>query len=731
VNNRVSETRDITLPADASQVIRIFVTTQKDIQTLTNSTVKLTASVLGAPQISSMSSCTFKIIPSEKVKFDAYNRIPLRISGLFATNNPHGDRSFGYMYNIEGGGALAPGEKKRVYVHFRGPNRQGNPVLGQNDVYTVKFSSPKTELILGDNSFSLTQLTEGNRLGRGVSYEHKFKKIKLGGFVNFPRFYPSLKRVIAANAGYFSSDKFNLNLNVLNKTFVSDSSNMLLSVSGKIKPFSWNNINFEYATGSAKGKMTKAFNFEFKIRHKSYSLFVNYTRADPDFSGYVSNTEFVSSGFSISLLKKLNLSANYFFNHTNMALDTMYANAPYSKNLIFSLGYGFSANTMLSLSVNKTTMEDMSTPKQFYYGDFMGQVSFATRIKRIGISFYGSLGKTTNYLTPKGDELATKTTMNSNLSVQYKINNHIDFTSFISYLGGQQFINKSFKRYLYGGTFNASWKNKFKISLQYQNNYSLQELYKNRSLVGFDAHYMLTKHDEIGANLNYILMSNSVNKTQIAANVVFTHALNFPSSKRKDVGNLHGRIVNDSVDNIRGLRVTLAGNVLYTDKKGEFDFQNVKVGTHYLFVDASTAGYDAIAARPGPYKIDIVPGKTVNFELKMTRAGIIKGKVTVKKDNSLTNKGYVGVKKQLKRLIVEVNDGNEVFRSYTNADGTFSFTDLRPGAWKVKVYKKGIPDGYELETSEFNVNLASEQTKFISVVVKKIYHKIQFQQASW
>jgi uncharacterized surface anchored protein len=78
-----------------------------------------------------------------------------------------------------------------------------------------------------------------------------------------------------------------------------------------------------------------------------------------------------------------------------------------------------------------------------------------------------------------------------------------------------------------------------------------------------------------------------------------------------------------------------------------------------------------------------------------------------------------------------VNDGNEVFRSYTNADGTFSFTDLRPGAWKVKVYKKGIPDGYELETSEFNVNLASEQTKFISVVVKKIYHKIQFQQASW
>jgi hypothetical protein len=60
-----------------------------------------------------------------------------------------------------------------------------------------------------------------------------------------------------------------------------------------------------------------------------------------------------------------------------------------------------------------------------------------------------------------------------------------------------------------------------------------------------------------------------------------------------------------------------------------------------------------------------------------------------------------------------------------------SFTDLRPGSWKVKIYKKGIPEGYELETDSFDVTLSPAQKKEINVIVKKIYHKIQFQQPNW
>ena len=731
VNNRVSETRNITLPPKTSQIIRVFVATNKEAKTITTKSVKIMTSILGAPKINSASYCTFKIIPTEKVKFDAYNRIPVRVSGLFATNNPAGVRTYGYMYNIQGGGRVAPGEKKWVQFQFRGPNRQGNPVLGQTDKYYVKYSNESSKVVVGDYNFGLTPITEGSRLGRGISYNHDFRKIRVGGFVNFPRFYPNLKRVISAHGGYFSGEKVKLNVGFLNKTFVSDSSTQLFTVFGKIMPFAWNKIGFEYAEGMAKGKASKAYSFDFKIHRKTLNLFVNYTRADPDFPGYISNTEFVSSGISYTFFHKLNLSANYYFNHMNMALDTMYSNAPYSKNMIFALGYHFSINSSLSLSVSKSTMEDMNTPKQFYYSDDRAQLAFSTRIKRIEINLYSSIGKTTNFLKPKNNELGKKTVLNTNLSVQYKVNNHINFSSFVSYLGGQQFINSNFKSYLYGGSFNMAFRNKFKLSFQYQNNYTMQEYYRTRSLMGFRANYKLSKHDEVGALLNYILKNDQVRRTQLSASFNFTHSFNIPSSKRKDVGNLHGKIINNGVGNIKGLRITLDGNTIYTDKEGVFDFQNVMVGAHYLFVDVSNAGIDAIAAAPGPYKIDIMPGITVNFKMTLTLAAQIKGKISIKKDKNLTKKGYATVKKALKPLIVEVNNGNEVFRAYTNPDGTFLFTDLRPGKWKVKVYDKGIPEGYKLETNEFNVDLVSHGTKFVTVIVKKVYHKIQFQQNNW
>ena len=731
VNNKVSETRNITLPPKSSQVIRVFITTNKDALNLATKTVKITASILGKPKIHSASYCAFKVIPTKQAKFDKYNRIPVRISGLFATNNPNGIRSYGYMFNIQGGGVLIPGKDKRLYFQLRGPNRQGNPVLRQTDKYYASYSTAHSKAVVGDHGFGLTPLTEGSRLGRGVSYQHKFKKIGLGGFVNFPRYYPGLKRVISANGSYFSKEKFKLKLGLLNKTYVSDSAALMLSISGKMKLFSWNDVGFEYAEGMAGGKSSKAFSFDFNINRKALNLFLHFTKADPDFPGYVSNTEFASSGISFTFFHKLRLSANYYFNHTNMALDTMYSNAPFSKEITFSLGYQFSFNSSVSLTAFQSTMEDMNVPKQFYYSSSMAQLAFTTRIKRIQFNLYGSMGKTTNYLQPTGKELAVKMVVNSNISMRYRVNDHVSVSGFVRYLGGEQFINSSFKKYLYGGTLSIVWRNKFKMSLQYQNNYTVQEYYKTRSLIGFVANYDLSKHDEVGAYLNYGLKNDKVKQTQLSASLNFTHLLNVPSSKRKDVGNLHGVITGNGADNVQGLRVTLAGNVAYTDKKGVFDFQNVKIGTHYLFIDVSNAGMDAITTRPGPYKINILPGATVNFNMPLTLSGQIKGKIEVKKDKSLTAQGYTTVKEALKPLIVEVSNGKEVFRTYTDTDGAFCFTDLRPGKWKVKIYDKGIPEGYRLEKEGFDLDLKPHEVKAIPVIVKKIYHKIQFQKSNW
>ncbi|MBN2639634.1 MAG: carboxypeptidase regulatory-like domain-containing protein [Bacteroidales bacterium] len=730
INNRTSETHNITLSPDSSQVIHILISAPKKIQNVTQTNVGVKAFILGAPDINSSSTSNYKIIPSEKVKFDAYNRIPVRISGMFATNNPNGVRSYGYMYDIEGGGILKPGKRKTLYFHFRGPNRQGEPILGQTDIYSARYSTPKTKLLLGDQTFGLTQLTEASRLGRGVEIEQRFNKLGIGGFINIPRYYPSLKQVISFHGSLYLK-KIELKAGYLNKSFVSNSSAQLITISGNFQPVKWSKIKFEYATGSSGGTSSKAYSANLSINRKPFTLFIDYSKADPEFPGYFSNSEYISSGLGITLLKKLNINFNYFFNHVNIALDTIYANAPYSNSMALSIGYRLSINSSLSISFSKNTMEDMSTQKQFYYTDQNIRLSLMSRIKRIDFNLYSTLGKTTNLLQVKEGELATKTVLNANLSVRYRINNYMYVSAFTRYLGGQQFINESFKKYFYGGSFNGIWRNKVRIAFQYQNNYEVQQYYKNRSLLGLSADYHINKRNEIGVYVNYGLKKEDINSTQLSATLRFTHRFNLPSSKRKNIGSLQGRIINDGVSNIKGIMVTLSGNTIYTDQNGEFYFRNVKTGTHYLFIDYSKAGFDAIAVKPGPYKTDILPGKNTQFEISLTTAAQINGTIEIKKDDELNLKGYTSVKKQLKKLIIEASNGSEVYRVYSNSDGTFSFTNLRPGSWKVKVYNNGIPEGYELENQEFIPNLKAGEAKKLQVIVKKIYHKIQFQKTNW
>ena len=85
------------------------------------------------------------------------------------------------------------------------------------------------------------------------------------------------------------------------------------------------------------------------------------------------------------------------------------------------------------------------------------------------------------------------------------------------------------------------------------------------------------------------------------------------------------------------------------------------------------------------------------------------------------------VKEKLNRLIVEAKKDNEVFRVFTDNNGNFSFEGLRPGDWKVKVYKNGIPPEYELLTEFFSVNLEPGQNEKIEVELVKKQRRIKFQ----
>ncbi|MFK5969352.1 MAG: prealbumin-like fold domain-containing protein [Candidatus Marithrix sp.] len=724
INAKVIETKKITLNPDSSMIFNVFITTNEDITQHIRKSVSLNALIVESPETKSQASYIFDVIPSEKIKFDSYNRIPTRISGLFVTNNQTGERLYGYMFDVAGAGNISRKRNSVIAFHFRGPNRQGNPILGQTDEYNIKYFSIRSRVALGDNSYSLTNLTEGARSGRGGEYEHKLNKLSFGTFINYPRFYPDIQRVASVYGSYFNEEKLKLKIGYLNKLYITDSSAQLATISGEVLPFSWSKIKFEFATGMAGGETTMAYSADLDINYSKYRLFFSYKKAGYNFPGYMTNSQYLNSGITTSF-GKININLSYNLNHTNIALDTMFSNAPYSSSLSFSTGYSFSFNHSIGLSANMRSNEDMSMPKQFNYKEYTGRISLRSRFNRFGINAYGAYGKTENFLPLKVGEVTN--VLNANLTMQYNINKNIFTKCFISYSGGQQYLQNDMTKFFYGVIVDAKWGSKMKILFQYQNNYEVEEYYKDRSLLGLRTLYLLHPNHQIGASVNYDLRKNSLNNTVLSASLNYTYTINIPISRRDDVGSLKGKVINNGVNNIEGILFTLAGNIVFTDKNGEFEIPFVKKGTYFLFMDNSASELNTIAETRGPYKIDILPSEETYFEVSLTKSSKIIGSIVIQIDKNENKKGYIPIKETVKKLIIEVNNGKETYRLYTNNDGTFVFNDLRPGKWKMIVYKVGIPDGYQLLSNKYDLTLSSEEVKEVNVILKKKSRKIKFQ----
>jgi len=725
LNRNMPEIRYFTLAPDSFVFTNVFVSTVKEIIHYTRNSVSITASIIENPEIESQTSYIFDVIPSGKTKFDAYNRIPVRISGLLVTDNKLGDRKYGTMFDIRGGGILSKSKMRKVDFRFKGPDRQGNPILGQADEYFVKYSSLHSKVILGDNSYRLTDLTEGSRNGRGAGYEHKFNKMSLGSFINYPRFYPLIKQVSSVYSSYFFNEKYLLNAGYLNKAFITDSAAHLMTISGEASPFKWGNIMLEYATGMTNGEITNAYATIININYLKYRFFFNFKNAPKDFPGYLTNSRYISTGINTTVFRKVNLSLNYNLSNLNIALDTMYANAPYSDNLNLTIGYILNYNHSISIGLIMRGREDMAIPKQFNYKEYTARVTLQSKVKQFNINLYGAVGKTKNYLELIEGEPTD--IFNANLSIQYKINKNITLKCFGSYLGNKQYLTSDFTRLYYGSMINAAWNNNLSVVFQYQNDFEIEEYYRDRSLFALNANYLLNKRHEFGVVVNYNLRKTSINKTQLATSLNYAYIINIPVSKREDIGSLQGKVINKGVDNIEGIIFTLAGNIAISDKNGEFEFAAIEKGSHFLFMDNSISGLNSIAEISGPYNVEILPGQEYFFEVTLTKSAGISGKIVVQEDENKGKKGFIQVKEQLKNLIIEVSKDDEIYRIFTKNDGTFNFEDLRPGQWKVKVYDRGIPKGYRLQTNEYILDLSAAQVKEINVIILKKSIKIKFQ----
>lgn len=720
-----TETRFYKIPMDSTVNVSVTVKAPENLTFQSRNFISLSAAVNERPDTETSESYLIDFLPGKDVKFDRFNRYPVTIAALAVATNRRGSFDYAYMYDINGEGFLNVDKRRKLDFHFRGPDRRGNPLLGLNEEYFINYSSPKTQISLGDNNYRLSDLTESSRYGRGGEISQKLGKLSVGAYFHMPRYYPLIK--------YVSSFYFDLNFGnaarfktgYVGKFDKENNIDHLVSLSGQINPFSWFRSEFEIAAGKQPESITKAYKANFNITTSFISTHFSYLYADPDFTGFLKNSSFLTSGLSLNLFKRLSISANYDVNRSNLNLDTIFVNAPYSENIGVNATLRMGMNSSVVLGAQMISMEDRAETKLFNYKKYAGRFVLSTRLKRLSLSLNGEVGKSQNLLEQREGELTDY--YNGNLSLKYSLNKSFSISGFANYQGGEQYMITGFKRLYFGGSFQANIRQRSFFSLDYRNNYELKDYYQDRSLFSMSLSQRIGRRHELNLGVNYNLMKNSIDKKELNVQLKYSLTLNVPTSRKKDVGRLKGKIINSGVESVEGVVINLNGNIAITDKEGNFDFPALKTGSYLIAIEAGSAGLNAIPATPGPFRVTIEPGKEATFEVMLTKSAKINGALIIREDEKSGQKGFYPVKQEVENLIVEASSEKEVFRLLTGTGGKFSFNDLRPGTWNIRVYKNGLPQGYIMENDKFTLNLISGTETSMDVVLIKKSREIKFQ----
>ncbi len=753
-------TQDWQIPVDSSLVIRVPVSTPKGLSSFSQQNITLSAAIPGHPEATTYSNYLFDVIPSKTQKFDGFNRYPISIATIAAYSNRLPDSKYAFLYDIRGSGNVNSQKASRLDFRLRGPDHRGNPLLGLSDEYSMSFKSKYVDIGIGDHNFRHTELTESSRFGRGVKMQMRYHRLSINTYLNLPRFYPEIKYAIAASTEFKMGEKSSISAGYIRKTNQLDFSTQLYSLYGNLQLFPQLKTAFEFSVGEKLNQYTKAYRAQLMYTLNRFNAYGTLTKADKEFPGFVSNARIINSGTSLYLTRKWSIGANYDTNASNLALDTLYKNAPSSTNININTSFRPNSFSTVTLSAHRSAFEDKSPYPIFNYKKDFGRIRTNLSLKSFNVNLQAEYGRIENFLKP---EIGMIDFYTANLQMRQDIGSVLAIQVFGNYHGGKEYKITGNNRFYYGGSILVNIHKKVYASIDYQSDYELVEYFRDRSILSAQIQFEFSKKHSLQFASNYNLIRNTLNQKEISVQMRYSYLFNAPLSRKKDIGSLKGKIFHETATENKGLEgitVNLEGEMTMTDKQGQFRFPLVKKGTYELIIDESDFEINTITDRPAPYKVDILPGREVDFKLKLTKSAKIAGNLRIIEDKNKDTRKVFLLKEKINKLIIEVTklsdqgvgeieeNSNEkrhkepktlsanstkteatpeVYRIFSNPDGSFNFSDLRPGTWKLRIYKNGLPQGYHLEQEAYILQLEAGKKKEIEVSIFKKNRVIRFQ----
>ena len=677
-----------------------------------------------APIINNIS---IPVYSSKIKKTDKYLRFPMEIGGGYSEYRFDKQFISAYQYYASGRGFLDFASKNHLSFSIRGPNQFDFPALGNNDEYALSYRyKDHLTITVGDYQQRFNNLMEFGRYGRGFKIENTINNISTSIFYQKARLNPSQKDAFGGNIRYNFKNRNAISLNFISKNITQPDHSFTSNIVGASLYIRKENIQIEseIAVGEAEKNISLSFYNKFYLRTGRFQLNNELVYADKKFYGFYNNSWLLINGLNYTLSKKVSLGINTNFSRTNPSLDAnVYSFSPFTNTYLAFVSFQPNPENLFTLNFINQEREDKQMPSKFHYKEELGNLSYMLNSKSFSLSTQSRYGFSQNLLSD--DSLSKFLSFANLIQPTVRVKPWMWVGCYLEHQHTRKFTkNNSLQNLIYyGGNLRINLKQNFNLNVQYRNNYSPDEFFEQRTFVDASMTYE-SRHHQFSLSGGRVFLPNVPDSYQ---NSLFFSAkyilrLNLPVAKNKRLGNISGEIVslNNGIEK-DGVLVQLGDKRFLTDKSGKFYFKDLVPDQYFLKITSNKPG--VIATKKFPMQIEVKADSTHKINVSFLKTGGVVGKINFEY-TSQVNKVIDADKVPI--VLVTLYNENESYTTQMNSNYEFSFKEMKPASWRIRVFIPGNQPLFSIQNPEQFLEIEPDTLKEVNFKIQATERKIYF-----
>ena len=660
----------------------------------------------GALRAAQQSTTSAEIIPRAQRGEDRYHKVPSRASVRYAG----ADDQSGFQLEVGGAGTFDSQGKYRLDYLMRGPRNLERHLYGMRDEYCIGVEHNAGQLRVGDQSFSLSLLTERNRLGRGIAAMGKQGRFSFGGYTFAGRLnYPDLTET-AAFVSVKPPIPAEFRMNLLDKA-ANGSHRRMASLTGTTRSVPRTAIETE--VGAGEGLLNRAnaayaasarIGVDLPLRTR---FSIEGVHADPDYPGYYRDQNFGTLALFVPLIKQVRWQTSYRYFAQNLERDTSLSTALRERQFLTGWSCSLPHRVQVNVDLEDIRRRDALPPGDYDHSE-----------KTVGLRFRqphrwftaGATGRRGGWRAAGGTDYCPVGGYGTTMTLTPRFPQRHPASFPMGHTGASASRNRIWGlsascRLIPGLLLTASWQ---------KCDYPGYAYFENDQLA-FDVRYTVFRHHVISLRYRQLDYERDYLSRGTSWMLGYELPLAVPVNRQNQFGCIKGRVRDaERADNsgISGAVIKVGNRTIVTDNKGQFVFPSLEPGVHYLQVEKASIGLDRVTTRRVPLEIRVRGGRTETVDLAVTHGATLSGHVAVFGLGSQTQRGIfveqdsaaIGESADsmqylydLAGIDVELRSDFDARRVLTDRNGRFVFDELAPGRWMLTVSSHGLPTFHTIE----------------------------------